>query len=179
MSAANDTSTTGAFRQSWRHPNPRDVLARIVAAHPRWGMVRIKKECWSQIMEEDWEYTGSDEINKSLAYTCFSYWFDNNYRSLVGAPRRRPPENSTAEPVRSRQTALAAQFAARIEEHVEARVEEILLNTVMPNGKPLRDNTREELDESIAWQQRIRDRLLPGQTPGEAGLTEEEVRDLL
>jgi hypothetical protein len=80
------------------------------------------------------------------------------------------PEAATAQR-EARRSALRAA--------IEERINTICLDLMMPNGKPLRDNTREDFDDAIEWQKRIRDRLQPGQTPDEAGLTEEDVRDLL
>ena len=87
----NNSSTTGAFRQSWKRANPRSVLMRVLAANPDWDKIQAQAETWILMTKG---------VKGSLSYlqAVFEYWFDNNYDSLVNPreKRRRKTASATA-----------------------------------------------------------------------------------
>lgn len=203
-----DTDRQPVFRQSWREVNPRYIIAAVVAEEPDWDETAVRAECWTRATA-GWEFIGGGvsrpgnagqyEAEYGLLYSIFCFWFDHNYRSLVEGPRhrRQAAQAAQAAPAEAQEAEEAAEEAAEADAApAEAREREarqsalragfmahmtnlILLDLIMPNGKKLRHCTREEISEDADWKIRLRDRLQPGQTPEDAGMTEEEALDLL
>ena len=88
-------------------------------------------------------------------------------------------ESQVEETRQAEAKATRVKYQSNLALQYEAWVEKKALDLMMPNGKKLRHCTREEIGEDADWKLRMRDRLQPGQTPDEAGMTEEEVRDLM
>lgn len=179
-----EAGVTGAKRQSWRKGNPRDVLARLITDNPEASESEITDLMW-QIVRHNTEQLG----------TIFEYWFANNYRSLKAKANPSGPTKTSAETEerkaeteeRKAETAAATaaavskiseQIEEKIAEKVESRVRIVLLAMVLPTGKTVRESTREELAELGGWTQRVAEHMRPGQTVGEAGLSEDQLRAL-
>jgi hypothetical protein len=184
-----DTGTTGAKRQSWKRANPRDVLKRIIDDHPEMSLADLQDECWGVLHHDE-----------QLMQTVFEYWFTNNYRSLIkrapspiieppswSPPETEPPETEPSEPPLGAteppawSPAATHRLAKAIRTKIDEKVEGIaiaLLTMTMPNGKPFRQATREELLQAGGWMQRVADRLEPEQTVEQAGLSETQLREL-
>lgn len=156
-----DTGVTGAKRQSWRRANPRDVLKRILDKEPDLTEDDAGNECW-------------DIIHRDPAQmrTVFEYWFTNNYRSLVKPRYSTTPRGSAAVKI------VTAAISSQIEQKIEERVKIVLLDMMLPNGKPLRNSTREELVELGGWAGKIAEKLQPNETVEQAGLSESQLREL-
>lgn len=61
--------------KTWRRANPRDVLARLIAEHPKAGKRKMKEEFLTVIRGKD----GRDALD-SVA----DYWFEANWEKLKG-----------------------------------------------------------------------------------------------
>jgi hypothetical protein len=101
----------------------------------------------------------------------FEYWFANNFRSVT---MPTPPSTTKSSDVQARTAAIVQQVKAKI----AAEVKIALLDMAMPSGKTLADSTAEELQHLGGWALRVADRLQPGQTVAEAGLTEADLQTL-
>jgi hypothetical protein len=163
-----DTGMIGAKRQSWSRANPRDVLKRVIDKKPDMEQDDAQEECWDMIRKD-----------QQMIRTIFEYWFANNYRSLVINTKPNAPNGSAASPApaSSPKQELATAIRARIDEKIEHRVTIALLQMILPNGKELRLATREELLKVGGWMRRVADRLQPGQTVEEAGLSEQQLHE--
>lgn len=184
---------TGAKRQSWKRANPRDVLKRIIDDNPGMTEGDIQERCW-HILQSD----------QQQLRTIFEYWFANNYRSLTlpSSPRSPTaakaassgsavPAASSASPSPARgassdTSTLAAAIDKKLDDHIEEkvklRVTIVLRHMMLPHGKTVAQSTREELLEIgtdlHGFTQRVAERLAPGQTVDEAGLSEEDLKVL-
>lgn len=123
-----DTGIYGAKVQSWRRANPRDVLKQIIdsAADPR-DKSKVLSAFREIVLGED----GEDYLDSII-----EYWFANNYNSLIDERIRPKRRESTVK-----QTAAKV---AEFKEKVTTRIREealFLLDTMLPNGKALRDST--------------------------------------
>src|SRR5262245_1617744 len=115
----------GALRQSWREHNPRDMLKSMMDAYPNETQTQILRR-FSEAVSEDQNYLA----------VVIEYWFANNYRSLV---RGSNPKGARAKPAPE----IVAAKAATVEKIKERIKQEAikLLDLVMSNGKPARENT--------------------------------------
>jgi hypothetical protein len=152
---------TGAKRQSFAAANPRDVLLRVIKRSEDEEDARHK--CWSVVSKDP-----------NLIRTIYEYWFGNNYQSAVRETRGQKKKRRTKAEI----AADVEQMRAHVDRHIEYKVSIKLLNMIMPSGKFLADSTREELAPLSGWVERIVDRLQPGQTVAQAGLTERDLRSL-
>ncbi len=155
-----NTGRTGAKRQTLRAANPRDVLQRTIRLMPHASADEIMEQCWHSICD-----------NSGMIRTMFEYWFANNFRSVT---MPTPPSTTKSSDVQARTAAIVQQVKAKI----AAEVKIALLNMAMPSGKTLADSTAEELQHLGGWALRVADRLQPGQTVAEAGLTEADLQTL-
>jgi hypothetical protein len=105
-----DHSVQGAKHQSFERDNPRELLRRIVGAHPK-----ADEEELFELFKTGVENGDADYLNVIL-----KYWFTNNYNSLL----KRARHASSAER-RAQTDAIKSQIIGR------------LLDLVMPNGKTL------------------------------------------
>jgi hypothetical protein len=80
--------------------------------------------------------------------TCYLYWFDNNYRSLLADYPESEDETAfraeRKQAAQSEKTKTAAALKQRINAVIEQKAQIILLDWVLPNGKALRDCTGTE-----------------------------------
>jgi hypothetical protein len=117
----------GAFRQTWRKGNPRSLLQTIIEKNPKADLEEIYSLFWNEI-----------EGDKQLLMACVSYWLDLNYKAILRADEsKQQPLGRTAHPVSADEPPVVAKLRERIEH--EATL--VLLELVMPNGKPLGDCT--------------------------------------
>jgi hypothetical protein len=160
----------GNKRQSFKGANPRDLLVRIVEANPQGTRGQWYFELVDELLSED----GVDYLKSVI-----EYWFSNNLNSLLDKPRcpPRPPVNRAEKAAKSEAKIKAAITAAdkHVELLVDEKVERILLDLEMPNGKPLRDCTGADLSKMEGWVGRMRERVGPKQTVGKV-LSEDDVR---
>jgi len=158
MNVEISTGVTGAKRQSYASSNPRDVLLKVAKQLDDEGEIREK--CWLVVAND-----------QNMLRTIYDYWFQNNYRSLA---LKEPRRKRTRKEIKAAVEKLQSQITTRVEREVKIR----LLDMIMPSGKPLSNSSREELLISSSWTMRIAERLRPGQTVADAGLTEEELQRL-
>lgn len=163
-----NTGKTGAKRQSWQRANPRDVLKRLKDKNQDWTEEELQAECW-RIISGD----------KEQLYTVFEYWFANNYRSLLyPLPQRDARSSGRGQTSAAIHDRLADHINTKVNEQVDEKIQIILLDMLLPNGKPLRAATREELVECGGWLQKVAEKLKPNQTVGQAGISEQKLREL-
>lgn len=155
--------TTGAKRQSWRRDNPRAVLKRVIDENPEMSEEENLAECWDVM-----------HLDQAQLRTVFEYWHANNYRALIKAA----PDPVRSQTRRQERAAKTQAFADKVKGQIKAQVRIVLLDMILPSGKPLRDSTREELLIVGGWAVRIADQLQPNQTVAEAGLSERQLRTL-
>lgn len=153
-----ELGVTGAKRQSWYKANPCDILLKLV--NQGYSEDEVRERCWNKVKDD-----------QEMLRTIYEYWFRNNYRRLPGQHEYRA---RTDKQIAASAANLKRAVAARIEHEVKVR----LLDLMMPTGKALRASNREELQATGGWAMRVADRLQPGQTVAEAGLTEEDLRTL-
>lgn len=123
-----DLGVYGAKRQSFRKVSARDLLKRIMEAHPRTATSSELLRAFAAKARED-----EDCID-----TIIEYWFTNNYRSLLAAPRR------SVVAVREEARLRAAKIGEAIKVKVQQSAEVMLLDMILPNGKPLGQLTGRE-----------------------------------
>lgn len=161
-----DTGTYGAKRVSWRRANPRALLEELLSDHPKADQELIRAYCRESVRRAGEDYTD----------TIFDYWFDNNYRSIVCKPSSG--EISRRRLRTKRQiAAITAQGKAALEKVVGEKAEALLLDTVLPSGKTLRDSTFGECRAVGGWLSRIGAEGGSRQIVGKH-LTEQQVRKL-
>ena len=173
---------TGAKRQSWSRANPRDTLLRLIRENEGDSEDDIRVICWERLKQDVSARCGGVDasiieaaLDNSQLRTTFEYWFANNYRSLIHEePQAREQRMRQRQVVAEEINKEAAQLASRIETVIKKR----LLGMIMPTGKTLRDSTREELLAMSDWTAAVATKLQPGQTVGEAGLTEDQLHEL-
>ena len=156
-----DTGTYGAKVQSWRRANPRDLLKKLIEENPRVAKADLFKTFRDQIRGDDGE-----EFLDSI----IEYWFSNNYHSLI----ERHPRNAAANKAEKRAK------IAEITEKIKARVRQealFLLDTVLPNGKALRDSTFGECAKIGGALSKIASKGKPGQIVGTV-LSDTQLRKL-
>jgi hypothetical protein len=171
----------GATRVSRRSPSPLAILKQLMDAA-------------TDVRSTDDRNAISDEFTKRTQSKEFTdifreHWFTNTYRYML----RDYPEKGDRVAKRyatraERQAAReqkAEQLKARAAQTIETKAEEkaqiILLDLVLPNGKPLRDCTGRECKEMSgtvgAWLQRIGKRVKAAEVVGNV-LKEADVRKL-
>jgi hypothetical protein len=155
--------TIGAKRQSWREANPRALLEALVAEHPDLSHSRLLKLFRERLQEPD----GEDYID-----VIVEYWFTNNIRSI----RPAMSDEQRAERKNARKRTVAA-LATKVKAKIEARAKIVLLDMLMPNGKPLRDCSKADCKLSGGWLTRLADRMRPNELVGDR-TSEEELQKL-
>jgi hypothetical protein len=154
---------TGAKRQTWNEANPRALLEVLIAEHPGASRTRLLKLFRARLKEDD----GEDYVD-----VIVEYWFTNNIRSMTSSLTDEERKEKAA--ARKRKVdALAAELKKRIE--VKAQI--VLLDMVMPSGKPLRDSTGAECKLAGGWLARLASRMQPDELVGE-NATEEDLQNL-
>jgi hypothetical protein len=134
-----DLGVTGAKRQSWRKANPREILRRLVEDNPHAGIDELFAKFRKVLAKAE------DEMQE----TVDRYYFDNNVRSLQAIVDPKAGARKAASRER------AAELRKRVEENIttaiQQKAERILLDSIMPNEKPLRDCTGLECRQMGGW----------------------------
>lgn len=165
-----DTGELGAKRQSWHRANPRETLKRVIDENP--------EASESELLELHWHFLArdidfNDTEKEELFRTIHEYWFSNNYRSIKKG-RKSPTKEAKEEnnkQILENVTVLRKELTQKIDEKVHIKFLEILT----PNGKVLRDCTKEDCADASGWFTRIAARLRPKQIVGDV-LTENQLR---
>lgn len=146
-----DQGSYGAKRQTWKKANPREILNDIRRQNPR----ADEAELLSLFVDE---VRGNQEI----VGTIIEYWFANNLRALS----KHEPTISSAH-----RNAIASDVVNTIKQRVEDKAKIALLEWVMPNGKRLKDCTREQclqLAEKVGpWLKQVAAACKPRQRVGD------------
>lgn len=146
---------TGAKRQSWKDTNPRSILIKIIAENPH-----ESREDEENILELFWHAVKADE---EILRTICEYWGINNYRSIVYKADERMALQRAEEVERAKRS-----IAAKI----------ILLDWKLPNGKALRDCTKEDCRRQGGWLIKVASKLKARQRVGDV-FSESQLRSLL
>lgn len=158
-----EIGTTGAKRQSFRTPSPRELLRNLIEALPAASEDILLRRFTDIAMGDD-----------DLIMVILEYWFTNNLRSL----KTRPINIASSKLA---EQARAETMRQRIDETINQRARVILLTMVMPNGKMLRDCSGREcsaLSKKIGpWLKAIAAKIGPTRLVGDS-LTEIQVRKL-
>ncbi|MUO30825.1 MULTISPECIES: hypothetical protein [Rhizobium/Agrobacterium group] len=156
-----DAGTYGAKVQSWKRYNPRELLIRVMDDHAGADKQAILSALRDALLLDD----GPDYLDAII-----EYWFSNNYNSIVTRPSLTV-ERKTTVSLKARADTLKAKVKAKIIE--EAKM--ILMDMIMPNGKPLRDCTARDCEAAGGWLQSLASLVPPDEKVGSA-LTENDVR---
>lgn len=144
-----DMGVTGAKRQTWRRANPRDLLRRVVEENPKASNDELFKR-FNKLVDG-----AADDILETIK----RYYFDNNVRSLL-APDSLPARDLAAREV------LRATVADTVKDKIEEKAKILLLEAIMPNGKPLRECTGRECRSMGGWLSEIGSKLKPSEVVG-------------
>lgn len=148
----------GATRQSWREKDVRELVVRLIEAHPRATRHEVIKLFKEQMREDD------DYLDAAADYVV-----TNAMNALELARERQKRANPKAK----------AESAAKVESMVETIKEQILLlNQEMPNGKRMRYCTGAEMAKFGGFYARIAKKVGKTKRVGEV-LSEKEVRTML
>lgn len=166
METKSDAGVYGAKVQSWRKANPRELLKELVDENPTLGRSALLAAFAREVTKPD-----ADDYLE----TIIEYWFANNYHSLLcgddGTREKKAP--SRKERLEATKESLIAG--------IERRAKILLLDMVLPNGKPVRDCTGGDcrtLGAAVGgWLGAVADRVGPEQVVGEV-LTEQQLADL-
>ena len=135
-----DTGTYGAKTQSWKRANPRALLEEILRESPKADVETIRGYCRDAVRKAGEDFTD----------TIFDYWFDNNLRSLTATPYAKVVAAHKAV-----ESKMVAKGGAAIKKAIKKKAKSLLLDTVLPNGKKLRDSTFGECTILGGWLSRI------------------------
>lgn len=155
-----EMGVTGAKRQSWRNPNPRDLLRSLLEKHPDADDAELFEKFHKRVQA----------ASEAMQETIERYWFDNNIRSLRLPTTRRSPV-STAQ----RRETLVRDIQATVTRRIVDEAERLLLEMIMPNGKPLRDCTGTDCRQIGGWLAEMASKLKPAETVG-SKFSEDQVR---
>lgn len=160
-----DLGTAGEKRQSWLPTSPRQALERLMSRNPEWTLEELAPAMW--------EINSSSEM---LMREVNDEWLETAYRAALKKrmANAKPAAERPAEPTPA-DLALGV-INKGIDRIANERVRLLLWR--LPNGKMLRDATREELMQLGGWMQRLAARLQPNQTVAEAGISEAELSEL-
>lgn len=160
-----DLGSTGAKRQTWRNPSPREILRRLLEEYPNETEESTKSRMEDIILAD-----------KKLMSVVIEYWFTNNYRSLT-RPRPAPPSLEDQQDKKRARERAKDQIKDRIKQ--EAKV--MLLCLMLPHGKTLANSTGAECSSLAAtigpWLSKIAAEVGDDKLVGEV-LTEDRVRQL-
>lgn len=172
------TGKKGATRQSWDSSNPRPLLIQLARELPYADAEALEKAHLEAILDAT-NATGDTGFIRVL----HGYWWNNNFRSILASdPKLRrsflPPPTKPKTTVAATATAEAKSAIAA---HIERSAKLVLLDTVLPNGKKLRNATGADckgLAPKIGvWLGKIARKVKPDQAVGKV-LSEREVRDI-
>lgn len=131
-----DLGATGAKRATWRDANPRELLHRLIAEHPKADEDKWRRLFWREVQ-------GDEALIRSIV----EYWLDNNLRSMLAGDRRAAARKQTAADV----AVETATVKAKVRERVRKEAKILLLGLLMPNGKPLRHCTGDDCRKFGGW----------------------------
>jgi hypothetical protein len=185
-----DTGTLGAKRQSFHEISLRADLLKVMKANPTATKEELSSLLW-RVMKDGVD-SGKDYLSPLL-----DYWFPGNYKSILKQQQKatqaseqkasdtseQQPDQATgqaSEPQRAAQGAQAAEDR-EAEELVNNLIDRaarlILMDLMLPNGKPLRDCTGDECAKAGGWFASIAGQVKPDDIVGKV-LSEEQVRTL-
>jgi hypothetical protein len=133
-----DTGTYAAKRATWRKINPREHLNKIVEDNPTGPETRWR-ELFHEFLETEPDASGA----------VVEYWLDNNIRSLLGkeASRKRTKRKTDESETRTE----AENLRRKIRDKVAREAQIIVLDLLMPNGKPLGQCTGADCGRFGGW----------------------------
>ena len=160
-----DVGTYGAKRQSMKRGSPRDLLKRLIEDNSGLGEPDILKLFRSEVLD-----------NPDMVDAIVEYWYANNYRSLTIRPVVASEFKAKARVQAKAETAKRVEVLTKI---VKARAQRmVLLDMVLPNGKPLRDSTGKDCAKAGGWLSKIAAKIKPNEVVGKT-LSETQVRRLM
>lgn len=109
----------GAANQSWNRSNPRPLLERLINEHDDPRDEETKEEIFNDLSSSLFALE-----NRDMLLTALRYWFDNNYAACM---RAKFGDNDCDRVVNK--------------DRIKAQISMRLLDSVMPNGKKLRECT--------------------------------------
>lgn len=164
-----NTGIRGAKVQSWNAANPRDLLKTVIDENPGSDRHAIFSLFRARLVEHD--------DGGLLMQTIVEYWLANNFYALVGDHTKRRNARGPREEI----SRHAAAIGARVKEKIREEAQVLLLEMVLPNGKPLGDCTGLECREMAPrigrWLGEV-GRRVRGKKIVRVVLTEREIREL-
>jgi len=148
---------TGAKRQSWGDRNPRSILLKLIADNSH-----ETRQDEDHILELFWQEIRNDE--EMLHTIAVKYWGTNNYSYLVYRPDPGSRTKTTAENIEAAKNSILSRI--------------ILLDFNMPNGKPLRECTKQDCQRFGGWLLKVARAMKPKQKVGDV-FSEHELRKLI
>jgi hypothetical protein len=142
-----DMGTTGAKRVSWATENPRSLLLDLIKENPTWGYDGIEK----LFIEKAGD-------NPDMVTELARYYFAHTWRSIH---KERSHPHSTA--------ATRAETAIKIsktKEIITEKLQTILLDLILPNGKALRHCTGRDCRKAGGWYTLIANKIKPNEVVG-------------
>jgi hypothetical protein len=121
----------GAKVQSWREANPRSLLKQTMESNKQAN----KEQIYSLFVEELQTHPDHDDFMK----TILEYWFSNAYASMI-IPNLPAERRVQQEKQKQERQSLITTAKEKLKEHIK-REALFLLDTLLPNGKPLRATT--------------------------------------
>lgn len=154
--------TQGAKRQSQKAASPRALLRRMMddLTGASEAIIRTK-------------FTRAVINDPDMLDAIIEYWFANNYRNLSDHDDA-PIERLSSQEAQQRKKRAVTQVTRIIKARAEKMV---LLEMVMPNGKPLGECTGQDCAIVGGWLSKIATKIKPHEIVGEK-LSEMEVRRL-
>lgn len=152
-----ETGYYGAKIQSWNKANPRGLLKRIIDEHPK-----APKDTLLKLFKA----TLSDDADPAVMDVIIEYWFSNNYHSLIDRPIHR---------IKSERAERQKQLTTLQSEIKTKAARMVLLDMMLPNGKPLKDSTGKDCKKAGGWLLKVAAQLKPNQVVGKV-LSESDLR---
>jgi hypothetical protein len=162
MSTDAGQGTYGAKRQTWRKPNPREILRRLLEQHPQDSQSKSLERFTQKVL---------DDIE--ILEVIVEYWHSNNFRSLVVNPSLRVDRSESIK--KSKEETLKTKEA--IAEAIVETARVLLLELPMANGKLLRFCSGKECAKFGGWFSKIAERVGPRAIVGDV-LSEADIRKL-
>ena len=134
---------TGASKQTWRKHNARALLKLLMdeAKDPHDGKVLFKDFLFAVLPAAVREAFEDEEAERRMV-NIIEYWFTNNHHSMVQLYDKPAKEIAAAKKQRA---AKETQFREAVRGHIVEQAELLLLDWIMPNGKPMGDCTGQEV----------------------------------
>ena len=135
---------TGASKQSWRSPSPRALLKSLMdeAKDPHDGKV-LFKDFLAAILPVAVRNAFENEDDEGRLIAVIEYWFTNNHnRMLSYFPKPGAKERKANHAAKLEEKQQIIRSAVRT--HIKQEAKLLLLDWIMPNGKPIGDCTGQE-----------------------------------